>query len=197
VEEKVPSQKLPQPRRSALPLGISHVSVKAMRQKFRGMLLVVGGLVCLITIATLCLFVYVQRPHIEVTEVRATPGLQTVQVTWSLQCEDEHFEDDHNQRYSPNIPVGGKEPYIGPVPKSGTSFVLVGYPYMALNRNRFTGKVEKQRSERFDVIEWHVVTPYFIWDGTREVESNEPVGWKIEEATAQFVAQTDRPHRGC
>jgi len=168
-----------------------------MHQIPRGVLLVVGGLVCLIAIAILWLFVHVQKPHIQVTEVRATPDPQAVQVTWSLRCEDEYFEDDHNQRYLPNIPVGGKEPYIGPVPKSGTSFVLIGYPYMALNRNRFTGKVEKRRSERFDVIEWHVVNPYFIWDGTNEIENNEPIGWKSEAATAQFIAQTERPHGGC
>ena len=168
-----------------------------MRRVLRGVLLVVGGLLALFAIAILCLFVYIQKPHIEVTEVRATPSPQTVQVMWSLRCEDEYFEDAHGQRYFPNVPVGGRDPYIGPVPTSGTSFVLIGYPYTALNRNRFTGKVEKQRSERFDVIEWHVVTPYFIWDGENEVESNEPVGWKSEEATARFVAQVDRSHQGC
>ena len=168
-----------------------------MRPVLRRVLLVIGGLASLFAIAILCRFAYAQKLHIEVIEVRATSEPQAVLVTWFLRCEDEYFEDDHNYRYLPNIPLGGKEPSIGRVAKSGTRFLLIGYPYTELNRNRFTGKVEEQRSERFDVIEWHVVTPYFIWDGANERESNEPVGWKGEEATAQFVAQTDRPRRGC
>jgi len=79
----------------------------------------------------------------------------------------------------------------------GTRFVLIGYPYTAFNRNRFTGKVDKQRSERFDVIEWHVVPPYIIWDGAKETESNEKVGWKSGEVLPQFVAQVDRSRRTC
>jgi len=161
------------------------------------MRLVVGALVSLTATAILCLYVYLQKPHIAVTEVRAALEPQTVRVMWSLRCEEEYFEDALGQRYLPNIPVGGKEPYVGGVPKSGTGFVFLGYPYTQVLRNRITGHVEKRRSEHFDVIEWHVVTPYFISDGANEIESDEPVGWKSEVAAARFVAQIDRPHRRC
>jgi hypothetical protein len=137
------------------------------------------------------------KPYIEVTEVRATTTPQTVQVMWYLACEADYYEDDRKQRYLPEVPAGGKEPVVGPFMMSGTQFVLVGYPYMELHRNRFTGQVDQQRSERFDVIEWHVVPPYLIWDGKKEIERNEPAGWKSQEIPARFAAQIDRPRETC
>ena len=79
-----------------------------MRPVLRRVLLVIGGLASLFAIAILCRFAYAQKLHIEVIEVRATSEPQAVLVTWFLRCEDEYFEDDHNYRYLPNIPLGAR-----------------------------------------------------------------------------------------
>jgi len=161
------------------------MSAKSSRQIPRVVEFAAGGLVSLCAIAFLCLFVFVHKPYIEVTEVRATSKPQAVRVSWYLGCEEDYYEDVDKQRYLPWVPIGGEPPVLGPVMKPGTGFMFVGYPYTALYRNRFTGKVETRRSERFDVIEWHVVPP------------NEPAGWKSAEAPAKFTALLERRGRTC
>jgi hypothetical protein len=166
------------------------MSVKALRQIVRIVLLAAGGLVGLAAIA-------IWKPYIEVTEVRATAEPQAVQVTWYLGCEEDYYEDDDKQRYLPQLPVGGEPPAVGPAMTPGTRFLLVGHSYAALHRNLFTGRIDRRRSERFDVIEWHVVPPYFLWNGEKQIESSEPVGWKSEKVPAQFIAQLDRRRKEC
>ena len=166
------------------------MSPATTRHLIRLSLIAAGVLVSLAAVA-------VWKPYIEVTEVRATATPQTVQAGWYLGCEQDYFEDAEGRRYLLQFPPEGEAPAVGVVMMPGTRFALVGFAYSALRRNRFTGNVEEQRSERFDVIEWHVLPPYFTWDGEKEIERDEPVGWKSASLPAQFIARVDRPRKTC
>ena len=158
---------------------------------------VIGGIAGLVATAALFLFVIIWQPYLEVTEVRASSVPQLVEVMWLISCEKDYFEGPDKLRYEPQIPVGGEYPYVHPVMHAGTRFVFMGYPYTEHRRNRFTGNVETERSERFDLIEWHVLPPYVTSSGDEGMERYEPVGWKSGGASAQFVAQPRRSREGC
>ena len=158
---------------------------------------VIGGIAGLAATAALFLFLIIRKPYLEVTEVRASSVPLLVEVTWFLSCEEDYFEGSGNLRYQPQLPAGGEYPYVHPVMHAGTRFVFMGYPYTEHRRNRFTGNVETERSERFDLIEWHVLPPYVTSSGDEGMERYEPVGWKSGGASAQFVAQPNRSREGC
>jgi len=141
---------------------------------------------------------YLSEPYIEVTEVRSTSVPQTVEVTWYLNCERDYYDDENKNHYDPVVPIGGVMPGVRPVMSSGTRFVLVGYPYKALRKNIFTGSVNEQRSERFDVVEWRVVTPYTLWDGEKDIEINKPLEWKIDKSVMKSFAKIEQRRKdGC
>jgi hypothetical protein len=177
-------------------LGISRMAMKTLRRIVRITLLSFGILLGVVVIAVMFLVIYLSEPYIEVTEMRSMSVPQTVEVTWYLSCGRDYYDDENKKHYDPIVPTGGVAPGVGPVMSSGTRFVLVGYPYMALHRNIFTGSVKEQRSERFDVVEWHVVTPYHIWDAEKDIESNKPLGWKSDKSDTQFFAQVDQRRKG-
>lgn len=170
-----------------------------LRKLVRITLFTLGTFFGIVAIAVLSVVIYFSEPHIEVTEIRTTSEPQTVKVRWYLSCEEEFFVDDKNKKfYDPQVPAGGVYPGVGPVMSSDIKFVLVGYPYKERRRNIFTGTVSEQRSERFDVIEWHVVTPYPTLVGDEFVESNKPLGWKSNKSDAKYFSQSDKRHRsGC
>ena len=156
----------------------------------------IDGIAGLVATGALVLVIGIRKPYLEVTEVRASAS-ELVEVTWFLSCEEDYFEGPGNLRYQPQLPAGGEYPYVHPVMHAGTRFVFMGYPYTEHRRNRFTGNVETERSERFDLIEWHVLPPYVTSSGDEDMESYEPVGWKSGGASAQFVAQPNRSREGC
>ena len=158
---------------------------------------VIGGIAGLVATAALFLFVIIWQPYLEVTEVRASSVPQLVEVMWLISCEKDYFESPDKLRYEPQIPVGGEYPYVHPVMHPETRFIFIGYPYRERRRNRFTGNVETVRSERFDVLEWHVLPPYVTSSGDKDVESYEPVGWKSVAVAAHFVARVHRDRKGC
>lgn len=171
--------------------------MKSLRRLVRITLLTLGTLFGGVVVAMLFAVIYFSKPYIDVTEVRSMSLPQTVKVTWYISCGDDYYEDENEKHYDPRVPVGGVLPGVdSTVMSSGTRFVLVGYPYKELHRNMFTGSVNEQRSERFDVIEWHIVTPYLIWDGEKDIESNRPLGWKSDNSDARFFAQFDRRRKG-
>jgi len=156
----------------------------------------IDGIAGLVATGALVLVIGIRKPYLEVTEVRASASV-LVEVTWFLSCEEDYFEGPGNLRYQPQLPAGGEYPYVHPVMHAGTRFVFMGYPYTEHRRNRFTGNVETERSERFDLIEWHVLPPYVTSSGDEGMERYEPVGWKSGGASAQFVAQPRRSREGC
>jgi len=170
--------------------------MKTLRRLVRITLLSLGTLFGVVVIAVLFVAIYLSEPFIEVSEMRSASVPQAVKVTWYINCGEDYYEDENEKHYDPQVPNGGVYPVVGPIMSSGTQFVLVGYPYKALRRNIFTGSVNEQRSERFDVVEWHVVTPYIIWDGESDIESNKPLEWKSDKSDAQFFAQLDRSRKG-
>lgn len=171
--------------------------MKSLRRLVRITLLSFSILFGVVVIANMFVVIYLSEPYIEVTEMRSTSVPQTVEVTWYISCERGYYYDDENKKhYDPMVPTGGVMPGVSPVMSSDTRFVLVGYPYKALRRNIFTGSVNEQRSERFDVVEWHVVTPYPLWDGEKYIESNKPLDWKSDKSDMKYFAQVDQRRKG-
>lgn len=172
------------------------MTIKTPRRLVRIKLLTLSILFGVAFMALLFEVIYLSEPYIEETEMRSTSVPQTVEVTWYVNCGEDYYEDEIKKHYDPRVPIGGVAPVVRPIMSSGTRFVLVGYPYKALRRNIVTGSINERRSERFDVVEWHVVTPYLIWDGEKDVESNKRLEWKGNNSDAQFFAQSDRRRKG-
>jgi hypothetical protein len=173
--------------------------MNVLRRVFRYLLITVGTLLAVASVAYLCLLFYAYKPYIEVTEVRASDQLQTVRITSTMGCEDPHYEADDGRRYMPLVPTDGKDVGDGiGLFVTGNSFILTGYPYKARLRNIFTGKVVEQHSERFDVVAWNIVVPYRRPGVNGEdIESNEPLGWKSEELNPMFANSVQKQSSGC
>lgn len=159
-------------------------------------LLSLGILFGIVINVVLFVVIYFGKPYIAVTEIRSSSEPKTVKVRWYLSCEEEYYEDENEKFYDPQVPVGGVSPGVLPVRSSNTEFVLVGYPYRELHKNIFTGSVNEERSERFDVIEWHVVTPYTTLEGEEYIESNKPLEWTSGKTEVQFFTQFYRSRKG-
>lgn len=144
------------------------------------------------------LVIYLSEPLVKVTEMRAASIPQTVGVTWIINCGTTYYIGENEKRYDPQVPNGGLEPVVKPVMYSGTEFVMTGYPYKEIHKNRLTGYEYEIRSERFDVIEWHIVPPYIALQGEDYKETRQPLGWKSENTDPPFISHYERKRQsGC
>jgi len=170
--------------------------MKTLRRIVRITLVTLGAIFGVAVTIVIFVVIYFGKPYIQVTEVRSTTEPKMVKVRWYVSCEEEYYVDENEQFYDPQVPVGGAPPGVGPVMFPDTEFVLVGYPYKEIHRNIFTNSVNVQRSERFDVTEWHVVTPYRTFEGEEEIESYKPKEWKSDKTSSRYFSELDRSHKG-
>ncbi|HEY6095728.1 MAG TPA: hypothetical protein VIU93_12325 [Gallionellaceae bacterium] len=170
--------------------------MKRLRQIVRITLVTLGAIFGVVVIVVLFAAIYFGEPYIQVTEVRSTAEPRTIKVRWYVSCEEEYYVDESEKLYDPQVPIGGKYPGVAPVMFPDTEFVLVGYPYKELRMNVFTRSVNEQRSKRFDVIAWHVVTPYRTLEGEEDIESYKPIEWKSDKTSPQYFSELDRSQKG-
>jgi len=166
------------------------------RRTFRWLLIGVAGLLLLLGLLFAGLYIHMNEPYLSVTEVRAANTPETVEVAFIVACEDAYFADERF-KYDPLLPDETDLP-TG-IHLSGNRFVFTGYPYKLIRRNIFTGAITERRSERLDVFEWHMVTPYRIWNPEtgEEHNSDAPLGWRASSGEPVFVARTPSQTGGC
>lgn len=132
------------------------------------------GFVVAIAVAYIALF----QPYVILEENRLTAQPVTVKtifvnVTGDPLCAKLYKLDES---VSGKL-VASKEPlYLAlpqdiPSPEDGAQaysdnlFIVTGYPYEWIEKNRLTGATKITQSYRFDVIAWEIVAPYKIWAG--------------------------------
>ena len=167
-----------------------------LRRLVRYLAMSVAVLASLLLVGYACLFLYTTRPYLEVTEVRAASTPQAFIMTWTVNCGEAYYQSDDKRKYWPQAPVGGKIPHDYPqIMWNGNSFVLIGYPYKKLLTNIFTGSKTEEHSERLDLVEWHIVTPYRVVNDKGESQSEEPVEWKNNDPTPSFDVRIDQSQK--
>ena len=141
--------------------------------------IVIGGLV------------YLYEPHIVVSEVRTTGALETIQASWGMACGEEFISEIENGHAVGKLklatPEGGEPLEQSIAAVQNNEFVITGYRYTTVRRNVFSEQIEKIAGPRFDVVSWHVVTPYRVHDGnvdTKEVST--PLGWSSNGLNTKF-----------
>jgi hypothetical protein len=169
-----------------------------IRAVVRWVLLGFGGLVAFCGLALVGLYIYITEPYLSVTEVRLTSTPKTVKLQYIVACEGAFYELGTNVIFDPQLPDGAPE-----LPSEAflvaNTFVFTGYPYKALIRNIVTGRVTESHSRRFDTVEWHLITPYVVWDSEKdeEVTKDAPLGWRASSAQPAFVAMAPKLGSSC
>jgi hypothetical protein len=141
--------------------------------------IVIGGLV------------YLNEPHIRVSEVRTTGALETIHVSWGMACGEEFISEIENEntigRLQLVTPEGGEPLEQSVAAVQNNEFVITGYRYTTVRRNIFSNQIKKIAGPRFDVVGWHVVTPYRVHDGNVDTkEVNTPLGWSSKGLNQKF-----------
>lgn len=160
----------------------------------------------LAALAVICgVFVlYLIEPHIAVSEVRITDRVETIRGEYGIACEATYMfgykGDEDLGKLKLVLPDGGIDPESTEAAVPGNSFELTGYRYKAIRRNRITRHVDQVSSGRFDLVEWHVITPYNIYSFDEQgnyAQSSTPLGWEGRDDQLTFAANISRAHHGC
>ncbi len=153
-------------------------------------------------VCSLGLVAYLVEPWVIQTEVMATGKRETIQGLYGLACGEEFIEEFSTDESSLGklvlvVPEGGIAPEETRAAVKDNLFVLAGYRYKIRRRNVFTGKITETRSPRFDVVAWHVVRPYRVFENGDYKQVNTPLGWTSQNPEALYQPPTASKNRGC
>lgn len=146
-----------------------------------------------VSLATIVIggLVYLYEPHIVVSEVRTTGAVETIHASWGMACGEEFISEIENEnslgRLQLVTPEGGEPLEQSVAAVQNNEFVITGYRYTTVRRNIFSNRINQIAGPRFDVVSWHVVTPYRVHDGsvdTKEVST--PLGWSSKGSNQKF-----------
>lgn len=147
-------------------------------------------------------FIYFAKPYIiEINEVRTTGKLETVHASWGRACGEEFLSEGYEgTKLRLVVPEGGITPEDTNAIVSDNEFVITGYRYKKIHKNFLTGEIIEKRSQRFDIIKWHAVTPYEVYVKNKDVlteKTNKPLGWQSPESEPKFASYSGRKSGGC
>jgi hypothetical protein len=171
---------------------------KMLKKLFR----IVKYMFVTLTVIVIGGLVYLYEPHILISEVRTTGALETIHASWGMACGEEfisEIESEHTiVRLKLATPEGGEPLEQSVAAVKDNEFVITGYRYTTVRRNIFSGQIEKIAGPRFDVVSWHVVTPYRVHDGnvdTKEVST--PLGWSSNGLNQKFSVSRELAKGNC
>ena len=140
------------------------------------------------------LAIYSLNPFENIIEQRASNNVETIKVIYVNITGNDNCAKLYKVADSPKEAVFPAYPQViesieeTKLAYSDNVFILKGYSYNWVTKNSLTGSKVTEKSPRFDVIEWQVITPYTIWtektdkDGMVLAEkSSEPKKYKIEK----------------
>lgn len=163
---------------------------------------IIAYLMAVLAIVWLGLFIYLSRPWIvNIEESRTTGKLETIRATWGRDCgEDFLAEENSGLKLTLVVPDGGKTPGQTRAAVPDNEFIITGYRYKRVQKNLLSGEVRQLPARRFDVIAWHVVTPYKAYVDDPDVlikEVSTPLGWHSEVPDPAFISSRPSPAGKC
>jgi len=115
-------------------------------------------------------------------------------------CGEEFIDEGSpGTRLNLVVPEGGVTPGDTDAAVSDNIFIFSGYCYKSVQKNLLNGEVNEIRSQRIDVIKWHVVPPYKVHtgDGADTKKISSPLGWQSQELEPKFTLNNRLEAGGC
>lgn len=154
---------------------------------------IIAGIIATLAVVWLGLFVFLSKPWIvNIAENRVTGKLETIRAVWGRDCGEDFLEEERTGlKLSLAVPAGGKTPDQTNAVVPDNEFIITGYRYKLVQKNLLSGEIRQLPSARFDVVAWHVVTPYQAYVDDPDVlikEVNTPLGWHSRVPDPVFIA---------